>query len=328
MPSFESSKKQENQGYLSKSQLSYHEIITYLDNHWAPAKPITIKKLNAFLGNPAAKLSSIIIAGTSGKSTTIHYLKKLLLQEGLKIGISTSPHFNFYNERISINEQILSNEVFTFLANEILDIIKNNQIEATSKDILTAMAALYFKQQQVDLVLIEQENSIDFDPVSIFTPTILGITRLILPNKEILQKAIANILSSVSTKTSIASADQSKLVLHDMAKKTKELNAHWIMPVRKTAPLPYPFEQLHGRCAALAERISQTYMNALMSQNNIKLSTMSLLHFTKKQRGRTSLNTKPHANNSIKTIEQFWKSVNVDVPYRFQIIDKALLAHY
>ena len=73
----------------------------------------------------------------------------------------------------------------------------------------------------------------------------------------------------------MVSADQSKLNLQVMHDLVKEKNGVWSMPIRKLAALPYPFEQLHGRCAALAERISQTYVNSFMNNNAVLLTPCS-----------------------------------------------------
>ena len=43
-----------------------------------------------------------------------------------------------------------------------------------------------------------------------------------------------------------------------MQKYAEQQGATWAMPIRKLAQLSYPFEQLHGRSAALAERIAYT----------------------------------------------------------------------
>ena len=43
------------------------------------------------------------------------------------------------------------------------------------------------------------------------------------------------------------------------------------MPIRKLAPLTYPFEQLHGRCAALAERIAYIYINTFVNTKPFSL---------------------------------------------------------
>ena len=72
----------------------------------------------------------------------------------------------------------------------------------------------------------------------------------------------------------MVSADQSKLNLQVMQDLVKEKNGVWSMPIRKLAALPYPFEQLHGRCAALAERISQTYVNSFTNSNAVVANTL------------------------------------------------------
>ena len=45
------------------------------------------------------------------------------------------------------------------------------------------------------------------------------------------------------------------------------------MPIRKLAPLAYPFEQLHGRCAALAERICQIYVDDFLHESTLVSTT-------------------------------------------------------
>ena len=57
------------------------------------------------------------------------------------------------------------------------------------------------------------------------------------------------------------------------------------MPIRKIAPLPYPYEQLHGRCATLAERIASTYISHFVSEKN------SLLEFDLKKVSRGVVTT-------------------------------------
>ena len=66
--------------------------------------------------------------------------------------------------------------------------------------------------------------------------------------------------------------------------------ATWSMPIRKLAALPYPMEQLHGRCAALAERIAHTYVNGFMNSETVIANTFSAKQ--KGQRGRPTLEAK------------------------------------
>ena len=62
-------------------------------------------KLAKKLGNPEKKFQSIHVAGTNGKGSTSHMLASVLQEEGLKVGLYTSPHLKDFRERIKINGQ-------------------------------------------------------------------------------------------------------------------------------------------------------------------------------------------------------------------------------
>jgi hypothetical protein len=64
-------------------------------------------------------------------------------------------------------------------------------------------------------------------------------------------------LSMVRPGTIVISGDQNKLNLQNMLITTKQLGGEWAMPIRKFAPLPYPFEQLHG-CLRSSSRMHST----------------------------------------------------------------------
>lgn len=107
-----------------------------------------------------------------------------------------------------------------------------------------------------------------------------------------------------------------------MLEMVKAKKATWAMPIRKLATLTYPFEQLHGRCAALAERIAHIYVNEFANKDAIVLSD-SLLTKQKGQRGRPTLEAKRQSElNPKKTVDQFWKEALNTLPGRFQLLDK------
>ena len=138
----------------------------------------------------------------------------------------------------------------------------------------------------------------------------------------LLEKSLKQIFAIAQPDTYVISADQSKLNLQLMQKLALERKAHWAMPIRKLAPLPYPFEQLHGRSAALAERIAQIYVNNFLFKDTMVIAD-SLLIKQKGQRGRPTIEAKRNAEiNPRKTIEQFWKDVLSTLPGRFQLLDK------
>lgn len=52
----------------------------------------------------------ITVAGTNGKGSTIRVLEQILLSAGLKVGCYTSPHLRRYNERVTVNDEMVSDE--------------------------------------------------------------------------------------------------------------------------------------------------------------------------------------------------------------------------
>ena len=68
-----------------------------------------------------------------------------------------------------------------------------------------------------------------------------------------------NLTTLMATRQTTSLAIVRRYVRIVMQEKVEAKGALWVMPIRKLAPLPYPFEQLHGRCAALAERIEATF---------------------------------------------------------------------
>jgi len=308
-------------------QRSYNELVEWLYANWSTNKDdvtlSSIKKLDQAFGTISQKLNTILITGSNGKSLTAHFTAKLLREEGLSVGTFYSPHLLTYNERFSFNDEIISNKTFIDLGNEVINTATTLKISLNSFDILTMMAFLYFKSNKVDVVVLEVRESGKPNATTICTPKVAAITRVTDPEIEKNTKEVINsVLSIVQPGTHVVSADQSKANLQIMQDITTQKGAQWSMPIRKLAQLSYPFEQLHGRCAALAERIAFIYINTFASQNTVVVNN-SLLTKQKGQRGRPTLVAKRQSElNPKKTTEQFWKETYSMLPGRFQLLDK------
>jgi len=315
----------------ASKQRSYNETIDYLEARWTANRADTtlsaLKQLDKAFGSLSQKVPSIVIAGTNGKSLTAHFTTRLLREEGLTVGTFYTPHFLTYNERFSLNNEVISNKTFTDIANEVINTAEELNLSLNSFEILTMMALVYFKQSNVDVAILEVHENGPSDATNICTSKITAITRIIdpqaTPNAKHTDSAlIQEILSIVKPTSIVVSADQSKLNLQTMQEIVVAKNAEWAMPIRKLAPLAYPFEQLHGRCAALAERITSIYINSFANKDAV-LVTNSLLTKKKGQRGRPTLEVKRQTElNPKRTIEQFWKETLSTLPGHFQLLDK------
>lgn len=314
----------------SAKQRSYNEIVSYLDSNWHTTNNETslesLKQLDKALGSLILSTNAILVSGTNGKSLSIHYTTKILRKEGLCVGAFYAPHLLTYNERFALNQELIANKTFTDLANDIIGTAENMDLAINSYELLFMMALSYFKTNNVDVALLEVSRGGYDDPTVLCNPRVTAITRITeddAPEKSDKVKALVDdCMGSVKQDTRVVSANQSKIVLNDMEAVAASRGGIWTMPIRKLAPLSYPFEQLHGRCAALAERVADIYINDFAAKDAVVLSD-SLLTKTKGRRGRPTLEAKRQAElNPKQTIEQFWADNHGTLPGRFELLEK------
>ncbi|MFI5332664.1 MAG: hypothetical protein ACHQVS_01030 [Candidatus Babeliales bacterium] len=311
-------------------QRSYNEIVEFLDQNWKTNVSDTtltcMKKLDQAFGSLSQKLPSIVVGGTNGKSLTINFAAQLLKEEGLQVGTLYTPHLLTYNERISFNNDLISNKTFTEVGNDVINTAESLGLKANSGELLTMMALVYFKANNADVILLETNDATIPQATTICTPKIAAITRVtsdeVNAHDEVSREVIQSMLAMVRPGTHVISADQSKLNLQVMLELVKDKGGIWGMPIRKLAPLTYPFEQLHGRCAALAERITHIYVNQFANKDAVVVGG-TLLTKQKGQRGRPTLEAKKEQErNPKRTIEQFWREAHHTLPGHFQLLDK------
>jgi folylpolyglutamate synthase/dihydropteroate synthase len=314
----------------TKKQRSYAEVVDFLDANWKTnlddASLSKLTKLDQAFGSVSKKIPTIVVGGTNGKSLTIGFTAKLLREENLTVGTFIAPHVLTYNERFSLNNTTIANKAFTDVANEVITTAESMGLALNSIELLTMMALVYFAEQKVDVAIIEAQESGLPCTTKLLNPTVVGITRIAEGSSPALNKAdadmIRSFLHSVKQKSHVVSADQSKLNLQSMQELVEAVGGVWEMPIRKLAALPRPFEQLHGRCAALAERIATIFVNEIVNQNSVTI-TETLLTRIKGQRGRPTLEAKRRSElNPKKTLEQFWKDTVNELPGRFELLEK------
>lgn len=311
-------------------QRSYQDIVAYLDANWKTAQTANkverMQTISTVLGLTQNSHNAIMICGTNGKSLTTHFTTQLLQSEGLTVGSLVSPHVLTYNERIMLNGEQITNRTFADLGNAVLDAAEEKNLTLASDEALTAIALLYFKDKNADVLVVENETSKNNHPVTICDAKVVVVTRVTAESidlDEASQDELIKDLKSIIKKDShVVSGDQLKAHLQLLEKITEEQGGIWEMPIRKVAPLAYPFEQIHGRCAALAERASMLYMNNWGTENTTIVAD-SILVKQKGKRGRPTLEAKKQEKlNPKKTVEQFWKETDSQLSSRFEILKK------
>lgn len=114
-----------------------------------------IYKLLENLGNPHLQVPVIHVAGTNGKGSVCAYLSSVLTEAGYRTGRYTSPHLVDWTERITLNQEPISQQDWSNLLLEVKGKIDPNEESPTLFELITAAAWLYFAQQKVDIAIIE-----------------------------------------------------------------------------------------------------------------------------------------------------------------------------
>lgn len=123
------------------------------------------------LGNPQDDLKCIHVAGTNGKGSVCAILEAILKEAGYKVGLYTSPHIYEYTERIKVNEFEISKEDFARLFEKVI----STDVALTEFEILTAIMFLYFKEQNVDYVVLETGMGGRFDATNVIKKNLCSI---------------------------------------------------------------------------------------------------------------------------------------------------------
>lgn len=173
-----------------------HERITF------GSRPglIRVQALLDLLNNPEKKITTIHIAGTNGKGSTVSFLRYLLEESGQKVGTFTSPHIEVFNERIAINGTFISDEDLVSLVEKIQPLVQQlDEQESlqyiTQFEIITAMAFDYFYQEEVDVAIIEVGLGGLWDSTNVIQPILTGITTIGMDHMEQLGDTIEKIAS-------------------------------------------------------------------------------------------------------------------------------------
>ena len=147
--------------------------------------------LDEHFGHPHRQFRSIHIGGTNGKGSVSHVLAAQLQVCGYKVGLYTSPHLVDFRERIRVNGKPVSEDF-------VVKFVENNRTFFDSLDlsffeITTAMAFQYFKEQEIDIAVIEVGLGGRLDSTNIITPLLSIITNISLDHTQLLGSSLEEI---------------------------------------------------------------------------------------------------------------------------------------
>lgn len=152
------------------------------------------------LGHPERELKFVHIAGTNGKGSVAAFLREICEKSGLRAGLFTSPHLQEFTERIQIGHAQIPREKVLQLGRIVTEtdqrLMVSCGISLTMFDYCLAIALLYFREQSVDLVILETGMGGRLDSTNMIRPPLVSvITAVGLDHTAYLGDTVAAIAS-------------------------------------------------------------------------------------------------------------------------------------
>lgn len=177
--------------------MDWNEAIALLHGaNWKHTK-IGLERMRDFmhaLGDPQEKLRYVHIAGTNGKGSACVMTQSILTAAGFRTGLYISPHLDQFNERLSIDGQMISDADLRRLAARVRAAAETLGEEPTDFEMITAMAFCWFEEQRCDLVVLEVGMGGRLDATNVISaPEVCAIMHIGLDHTEFLGDTVEKV---------------------------------------------------------------------------------------------------------------------------------------
>lgn len=186
--------------------MNYTETLNYIWSIKKFADKVDLKTMEVMmqaLGNPQQTLKIIHVAGTNGKGSVCNYIASSLSAAGYRTGLYLSPFLEVFNERMRVNGILISDEDIVRLAAKVKPAAETAERESgrfpKQFEFVTAVAFLYFAEQNCDYVVLETGMGGLLDATNIIEKPVMSvITSIGLDHTHILGDTLEEIAEKKS----------------------------------------------------------------------------------------------------------------------------------
>lgn len=139
-----------------------------------------ISRLLGSIDDPHRAFRSVHIAGTNGKGSVATMIACILKEAGYSVGKYTSPHLVSFTERITVNEEEITEEEVAALTDHIRGRADRKCPGGfyTFFDFTTAMAFEHFRRKKVDIAVVETGLGGRLDSTNVIEPLVSIVTNV------------------------------------------------------------------------------------------------------------------------------------------------------
>lgn len=156
-----------------------------------------ISDLMDVMGSPQRSYPVVHIAGTNGKTSTARMIDELLRELNLRTGRLTSPHLQSITERISLDNEPISDERFVEVYEEVapyLDLVDARHDAPLSYfEVVTALGFAAFADTPVDVGVVEVGLGGTWDATNVADGAVAVVTPVALDHSDYLGDTIEEI---------------------------------------------------------------------------------------------------------------------------------------
>lgn len=144
-----------------------------LKTQWENAKTI-----DSHFDYPHKKYPIIHVSGTDGKGSTSSMLASILMEAGYKVGTFNTPPVKTKLDQVKVNGVNIPETVFTKNIQEAKDVANQYNLDVNSNIVVTHAAFTHFKEQEVDIAVVEACMGAATDPTGVVTPIVSVLTNI------------------------------------------------------------------------------------------------------------------------------------------------------
>ena len=152
------------------------------------------RRLLAALGSPQEGLPVVLVAGSNGKGSTAALLASIVGAAGYRVGLYTSPHLEDVEERLRINGRSIDPGALATLLQKAVEVgVEKVGAAPTYFEALTVAAYVHFREQAVDLAVMEVGLGGRLDATNVADPVLSVISSIALDHQNVLGESLAEI---------------------------------------------------------------------------------------------------------------------------------------
>ncbi len=180
--------------------MTYSQALDYISSKLRFGSRPGLERMTVLLerlGRPQDRLKFVHVAGTNGKGSVCTMTACIAKAAGYKTGLYISPYVSDFCERMQINNQMISHSALARLVEQVkpaVDAMEAEGMIITEFELNTALALVWFAQENCDLVVLEVGLGGLYDATNVIeNPLVTALVSISFDHMSVLGRTLSEI---------------------------------------------------------------------------------------------------------------------------------------